>query len=375
MIKVGKIWSWLAARGKGSGSSRRDGPLYKGLPPTPVPKARSKAGHSIVIISASGNTRQIDLTPFRLRTGVLALVALIALVVLSAFSLRPLFRGTDSSATSDSELAEKVEALKEELKQKDLALSVQERRLKEIRETPTLAAIGQQSPAETNRPAPKVEQSSESEGPLMSFRESSKPERGGRPADDGDDGDIALGHGDARSRVAARTEGPEPVERPSPQGPRTIAKPPVISFDAQDVSAIPQTPNTGTLSFRLVKDSPDIRFSGYLFVFVEMADQRGETAIYAYPQQTRLGEGDLPADYRDGETLSFKYNQRVELPYGDTTRPGASLARVSILLYSENGNVVFQRGFDRTEVKMAHSKRAVGQQDRPRQGAEKRRAL
>ena len=106
-----------------------------------------------------------------------------------------------------------------------------------------------------------------------------------------------------------------------------------------------------------------------------MADRRGENAIYAYPQQTRLGEGDLPAEYRDGETLSFKYNQRVELPYGDTTRPGASLARVSILLYSENGKIVYQRGFDRGEVKVASPKRAAGQQDRSRQAAEKRRAL
>ena len=209
----------------------------------------------------------------------------------------------------------------------------------------------------------------------MSLQDSSKPERGGRPAEDDDDGNIARGHG--RCRIAGggsnRADGTSRAAVLTRSHVRA-AKQPVISFDAQDVSAIPQAPNTGTLSFRLVKDSPDIRFSGYLFVFVEMADQRGENAIWAYPQQTRLGEGDLPADYRDGETLSFKYNQRVELPYGDT-RAGASLARVSILLYSENGKIVFQRGFDRTEVKMASSKRAVGQQDRSRQGAEKRRAL
>ena len=308
--------------------------------------------------------------------GLLALVALIVLMVLSIYSIRPLFRGTDGSAPTDSELSDKVEALKEELKQKDLALSVQEKRLKEMREVPTLAAIGQRPPVETNRAEPKTEQSSESEGPLMSLQDSSKPEKGDRTLEDNDDGNIALGHGAARSQAPTRSARTEPAERPSLQEQPAGAKQPVISFDAQDVSAIPQASNTGTLSFRLVKDSPDIRFSGYLFVFVEMADKRGENAIWAYPQQTRLGEGDLPADYRDGETLSFKYNQRVELPYGDT-RSGASLAKISILLYSENGKIVYQRGFDRNEVKIASSKRAVGQhqQDRSRQAAEKRRAL
>ena len=134
--------------------------------------------------------------------GLLALVALIVLMVLSVYSIRPLFRGTDGSAPTDSELSEKVEALKEELRQKDLALSVQEKRLKEMREVPTLAAIGQRPPVETNRAEPKTEQSSESEGPLMSLQDSSKPEKGGRTLEDNDDGNIALGHGAARSQVA-----------------------------------------------------------------------------------------------------------------------------------------------------------------------------
>jgi len=82
-----------------------------------------------------------------------------------------------------------------------------------------------------------------------------------------------------------------------------------------------------------------------------MTDQRGENSIWAYPKQTRLGDGDLPADYRDGETLSFKYNQRVELPYADP-RTGSSLARVSIILYSENGKIVFQRGLIGGKLKL-----------------------
>jgi hypothetical protein len=100
-----------------------------------------------------------------------------------------------------------------------------------------------------------------------------------------------------------------------------------------------------------VKDQPNVRFSGYLFVFVEMADKRGEHKIYAYPKRTRLGEEDLPTDYRSGESITFKYNSRVELPYRDI-RPGAALAKVSILLYGEDGNIVFQRGFDQKELKM-----------------------
>jgi hypothetical protein len=105
----------------------------------------------------------------------------------------------------------------------------------------------------------------------------------------------------------------------------------------------------------LVKDHPKKRFSGYLFVFVEMEDPRGENKIYVYPRRTRLGDGDLPTDYRDGESLAFKFNSRVELPYGDI-RMGASLARVSILLYGEDGGIVFQRGFSRNELKVVGSK-------------------
>jgi hypothetical protein len=307
--------------------------------------------------------------------GLLALVVIIALMVLSVLPIGTLVRGTGSSAQTDPELSEKIEALKEELRQKDLALSVQEKRLKELRETPTLAAIGQQPPVEAHRSAPGIEQPAESEGPLMSLQDSSKSEKGDQAAEDGADGNIERGQGAVRSQAPTRSARSEPAEQTHSQAARPTGRQPTISFDAQDISAIPQSPNTGTLSFRLVKDSPDIRFSGYLFVFVEMADRRGENAIYAYPQQTRLGEGDLPAEYRDGETLSFKYNQRVELPYGDTTRPGASLARVSILLYSENGKIVYQRGFDRDEVKVASPKRAAGQQERSRQAAEKRRAL
>ncbi len=122
-----------------------------------------------------------------------------------------------------------------------------------------------------------------------------------------------------------------------------------------------------------MKDQPDIKFAGYLFVYVEMEDKRGENRIYVYPKQTRLGEGDLPYDFRDGEMIAFKFNSRVELPYGDP-RPSASLSAVSILLYGENGKIVFQRTFGRQEVAMVSSKSNKAEQPKPR-SSEKRQAL
>ncbi len=307
-----------------------------------------------------------------MRVGVVAVIVLVVLVVCSVFSLSPLIRVSGWSTTTGSDSSEKIEALKEELRQKDLALSIQEKRLKEMRETPTLAAIGQRQPVhQAERSTPKPEQSSEVESPLMSLQDSSKTEVRA-PAGDEDEVEVSGAQTVVQPRVASRADRSEPVGGSSTQTARNPGGQAVINFDAQEVVAAQKNRSSGTVSFRLIKDAPEIRFSGYLFVFVEMTDQRGENSIWAYPKQTRLGDGDLPADYRDGETLSFKYNQRVELPYADP-RTGSSLARVSIILYSESGKIVFQRGFDRREVKIAPSKSAV--EERSRQGVEKRRAL
>jgi len=104
-----------------------------------------------------------------------------------------------------------------------------------------------------------------------------------------------------------------------------------------------------------------------------MVDPRGETKIYAYPKRTRVGDGDLPSNYKDGESLSFKYNSRVELPYSDV-RSGAHLERVSIILYGEGGKIVFQRGFDRGEVKI-HGAKGTGMDGARTRAGDKRRAL
>jgi hypothetical protein len=146
-----------------------------------------------------------------------------------------------------------------------------------------------------------------------------------------------------------------------------------VNFDTRDVTATTDGPNRGKLSFWLIKDQRDVRFSGYLFVFIEMVDERGDGKTYAYPEGAQLGEGDLPTDYRLGKSLTFKFNQQVELPYKDP-RKGASLAHVSVLLYGEDGRIVFQRGFDRTELKVAGAK-ATRVEGVPAKPTKKRQAL
>jgi hypothetical protein len=140
------------------------------------------------------------------------------------------------------------------------------------------------------------------------------------------------------------------------------------------VTVKPTGHGNGTLNFRLIRDHPEIVFSGYLFVFVEMQDKKGENRIYVYPDKTRLGEGDLPSDFREGESISFKNNSRVELPYGDV-RPGSGLARVSILLYNDQGKIVFQRGFEKKELVMAGSSGTQQVEENKPKTTDRRRAL
>ncbi len=360
MIKAGKAWSWLVAKVKGSESSKSSGPPLREVPPIPAPKVRSKARYSLVVIGETGRSRQIELTPWRIRVaaGVTICVAVLVTVsVVKGFWGRSV--NTDK-IVQDQALEEKVRSLQEELKQKEVALSVQEKRLKELQEPPTLA-VGQQTPSlDSASPLAKTEKPKESEGPLVALQESGTREFG-VPA-------TARKPGDSRSEVEAESIPPK-----SPEPENTESKGPIINFNAQRVTAIADRSNSGTLSFQLVKDQPDIRFSGYLFVFVEMGDGQ-ESKIYAYPKRARLGEGDLPSDFREGESVSFKYNSRVELPYGDT-RSSATLSRVSILLYGQDGRIVFQRGFDRKEVKTLSAKNHGPSGAGKNRGTEKRRAL
>ena len=170
----------------------------------------------------------------------------------------------------------------------------------------------------------------------------------------------AEGHGTENSLASA-------APRSGPKQP-----PEMISFNAESVTAQPTGPNEGNLRFRLVKDRHDVRFNGYLFVYVEMVDSHGESEMYTYPG-ARKGEDHLPTDFREGESVKFRRYTTVELPYGDI-RPDATLSGVSILLYGKNGDIVFQRGFNQQEVKVVDAGKSNVNGASSRRG-ERRRAL
>ena len=132
MIKVGKTWSWLRGKIRGSESSLRNGPPFRDLPEIPEPKARSKARYSVVLINEAGRSRQIEITPFRLRIGLVAAagVAVAAVVLLTAAGSALL--GDSPDAADHDALTKRIAVLEEELRNKELAFAVQEKRLKEL---------------------------------------------------------------------------------------------------------------------------------------------------------------------------------------------------------------------------------------------------
>ncbi len=336
------------------------------MPQIPVPKPRTKARYSLVLINEAGYSRQIELTRARLIAvgGAVAAVAL-ALVMVIVFS------GRSTVSQPGAGLQAKIQALQNDLNKKDLALAEQEKRVKELEKFSLSSATPQSTtddltrqlsePEVTPADEPRLGAVSENANALKrkEFAEKAEPQNNtGRLT-------MPVQSGPKKPSVEAALPGLDLSE--------PLNKQAIVNFNAQDVTAVSDGDSGGTLSFRLVKDHPDLRFSGYLFVFVEMTDQRGEQKIYVYPKAARLGDEDLPADYREGETLSFKYNSRVELPYGDI-RSGASLARVSILLYGDNGKIVFQRGFERKEVRNVSAK-PPAIEGAKHKSSEKRRAL
>ncbi len=332
-----------------------------------------------MLINEAGKPRQVELTPFGLRLGVASSVGLIVLFA----SIFIWLGGTISGGRGNSQeevLVEKIRSLQEELQKKELALALQEKKFKELQESPALAAAvpGSRADVGPGRTAmPRSDESRES-NPLTTFQEALQTPTGpatknmGR-ADDQEESERAL-----EPRTAMERSVSSPSSQPLRPSLGEIGATPqsIINFNAQEVAADPKGPNSGALSFKLIKDQPEVMFSGYLFVFVEMSDQRGESKIYAYPDEARLGEEDLPADYREGKSISFKRNSKVKLPYEDI-RPGVSLSRVTILLYGDNGRVVFQRSFDRGELKsVAQKSSAPAAADASRhRTVEKRRSL
>jgi hypothetical protein len=298
---------------------------------------------------------------------------LVALAVIASGS----FFGRGSRTQDDSNL-ETLKSLQDEMNKKDVALAFLEKRLKETQEgASSSAAIHPKNP--TGPTAKAVVQETESDaqdsGPLTALEDSLKPRKPtpSRTLSRDSGGTTTSGLStDSSSPDAVTSEAEASFQTELNEN---AGKTPILNFDAKEVTAASEGPNSGTLNFRLIKDQPDIRFSGYLFVVVEMADQRGENKTYVYPKDTLLGEEDLPSDYKKGEGISFKENARVELPYEDL-RVGVGLSRVSIVLYAENGRIVFQRSFEKKEVKLTTARNAHAESTGGRHKAgEKRRAL
>lgn len=378
MTKVGKTLSWVTEKVKGSGSSRNDGPPYRSLPPIPEPKVRDKARYTVMLIGESGTARQLELTGFRLRVigASVAAVAIVLLVLVIGWG--GLFNGGSNRASKDVGGANK--ALMESVKGKK-GDSIQSAKENKPGEGPVSALNEPAASQLTTEPAASRAGSLDGtketiEGPPSGITELGKSTKGSPQ--------LAVG-GEDKLKGQRVAPGSEPVSKPMepetktsssadrPDSPGVQSRIPMVNFNAQEVVASSDSPNGGTLSFRLVKDQPETRFEGYLFVYVEMEDSAGENKIYVYPKQTRLGDGDLPFDYKDGESIAFKYNSRVELPYGDN-RQGATLAGVSILLYGEQGKIVFQRTFGRNELSMVNTKNSKAEKPKTRPG-EKRQAL
>lgn len=375
-MNVGEIRSFLADKLKRSDTSAKNKALLKESPPIPSHKTRKQRGYSVVVIGKSGKSRQYELSESRttLVCGAVAVAALLSVVGL--FNLGSyLFTGSSRNA-HDPALVEKLTLLQEELRNKEVALSIQEKRLSEERVS-TQAFKGnrdfeQASGASDSRSQNSLQASLESSIPTTSAND--RLERSF-------DSSITESESRTDSKALKGPQKPDSGQKTARSMPDksgtaspTAETSPIVNFNTQDVSILPESPGSGTLSFRLVKDHPDMLFSGFLFVFVEMEDKRGENKIYVYPDKTRLGEGDLPSDFKEGESISFKYNSRVELPFGDI-RSGAQLARVSILLYGDNGKIVFQRGFDKKELSLATSSGSKPESNRPKTASEKRKPL
>lgn len=374
-MRIGDIWSFLAEKFNHSDNSLKSSILFKEAPAIPSHRVKSQRGYSVVVIGKSGKSHQYDLTP-KIMGALMSLSVLV--IVLSGLGLysgaKSLLVGTNPNG-HDLALSEKLTALQEELRNKEVALAVRESRLKE-----------QASMGSAGGPR-DFEQASGAAGSGKTFS-SGEPQESllasVTPAERTDSSfDSSLAHPESGPDDKAVT-GAQKLDsaRKSPKlGSDTVAavdpsleKKNIVNFNTQDVAISTESPGAGTLSFRLVKDHPNVLFSGYLFVFVEMEDKRGENKIYVYPDKTRLGEGDLPSDFKEGESISFKYNSRVELPYGDI-RAGANLARVSILLYGENGKIVFQRGFEKKELGVTSASGNKPEPPKQKTASEKRRPL
>ncbi len=376
MTKVSNLWSWFLERVRGTKTNRKIGDPYKDMPLIPSHKPLNNPGFSVVLINERRGPKQFNLTGKKFRIGLAGTVVITCLTVFGVYSVvKGLLGYTSITAGGYTKGVADIAALQSKAQEQPTSLSSSSKGYSGSAGT---GAGPQQTGSYNDRmssgAADSTDQEQRSDGSTTSFQSSEKLE-----------GDLSASlrrpqetQKNSTSHVTAALDN-RAGDRESTTGPKTMGNQhdlstgSIINFNAQDVTVKPTEVNAGTLSFRLIKDHSDMLFSGYLFVFVEMQDKRGETKIYVYPDKTRLGEGDLPSDFKQGENISFKYNSRVELPYGDI-RSGAGLARVSILLYGDDGKIVFQRGFEKKELSVSGSgaQRMEGAKPKP---TEKRRAL
>ncbi len=250
------------------------------------------------------------------------------------FGERPV--GLDSSA-----LTERVRALEEEIRAKDEALAAaREARSKTGPTPPTLVSVPRPKRSGSE---PIVEQ------PAMP----SDPEFGEpHPRSSGEKPHLNRGGAPLGARSAVQ---PPEVLHPE-QGASGVPRQAQIKIRAEEVTATEEAPNHGKLSFRLVKDMAETSFGGYLFVYVETQAKKGEDKVVVYPEKVSLIPGDLmPLDHKDGISVMFNKSRLFTFEYEDKRR-GASLSGATILLYNEDGTIRFQRGFDRSELRIEKAK-------------------
>ncbi|MEW6347994.1 MAG: hypothetical protein AB1646_02955 [Thermodesulfobacteriota bacterium] len=236
-----------------------------------------------------------------------------------------------------------MRTLEEEIKVKDEALAAaRERHAKERATLPTMVSVPRYKDSPGGGPSipeqPAIAPDPEFSEPARRQPTEKRPAR--RP------------DASASSRVSAQ---PPDALHPDQRG-SDAARQARMRFKAEDLTVTEETPNKGDLSFRLVTDMPEIAFAGYLFVYVETQDKKGGDQIVMFPEKVPRIPGDLfPRDYRDGIGVLFKKSRPFAFAYEDRRR-GASLSRVTILLYNEDGDIVFQAPFDRSELKVGKTK-------------------
>lgn len=332
-------------------------------------------------MSDSGHSRQIRLTPWRIRAAVAVGVVLLAAMVTGFLALAGVLTPSAGDFSDErTALQERIQELEEELRKKDLALSMQQEKAEP--EDPTLVASAppQPDPAAVPEPPLTGEETPPSDAgdalTALSEEAASNPE----PGEFSDDAGTQPSGRDP-VRTPARAGGPPPEPQPrAVEQPREPAADerwlPRASFSATDLIAryAGSNRNEGFLSFLLKKDNPNYKFVGYLFVYVEMVDDTGKSTLYVYPRRTRLGDGKMPVDHTEGTPIDFFHNSQVEVEYKDA-RKDAVLSGVSILLYEEGGHIVYQRGFSASDVKRISAASAPAPREEPRRPERRRRAL